>query len=156
MKSARQHNPQYAANVHKGLGSSADKLLRLARRRCDDTSAALAAVRVSRTSTETALVQLDHKMLTEQRRVEQSDNPAAHEDLARFMEEVRIKRANMTATLGQLDERETALNDDLSEALTEMRKFERLIELAERRDRKASDRRETKLVDDLTASRLIR
>ena len=156
MKSARQHNPQYAANVHKGLGIRADKLLRLARRRCDDTSAALAAVRVSRTSTETALVQLDHKMLTEQRRVEQSDNPAAHEDLARFMEEVRIKRANMTATLGQLDERETALNDDLSEALTEVRKFERLIELAERRDRKASDRRETKLVDDLTSSRLIR
>lgn len=136
------------------LGSSADKLLRLARLQSDDTNAALASVRVARASTETALAQLDHQLLTEQRKAEeQRDIIDTSEFMNNFSERVRIKRANMLATLAQLDAQEQSLNDDLSNAYKEIKKFERLIELSERREHKRRAKLKQNASDDLIGVR---
>ncbi len=136
------------------LGSTGSKLLRVARQQCDETTAELAAIRVARTSTETALAQLDHQLLSEQRLAEQKRSITdSTEFMARFSERVRIKRANMLATLAQFDAREQSLNDDLSHAYAEIKKFERLIEMAERRDKKEQNRRQNQTSEDLVSAR---
>jgi len=52
------------------LVKTAEKLLQVARMRGDEVTGSLAAIRVARESTQTALAQLDHSLLQEQRRVE--------------------------------------------------------------------------------------
>ncbi|MEL6379159.1 MAG: hypothetical protein AAGK25_03055 [Pseudomonadota bacterium] len=119
------------------LAHSVQKLLKVARLEADRINADLAAIRVSRTSTETALAQLDHADLQERHRLEkmQAANPAlAMNDAAtNFVERSRIKRANMTATLDQLGTREEAAKTDLQTAYAEIKKLEHLIEISERK-----------------------
>ena len=119
------------------LERSVEKLLKVARLKADDVNAELAAIRVSRNSTETALAQLDHADLQERHRIErmQARDPGLSIEPAinAFTERSRIKRANMAATLAQLNTREAHTKTALQEAFSEIKKLEHLIEIAERK-----------------------
>ena len=122
------------------LANSVAKLLKVARMNADEVNAGLAAIRVSRGSTETALAQLDHAILQERRRIEKEQGDASALDpafidsmMAAYMERIRHKRDNMMTTLGQLADREDRLQDDLQGAYSEIKKLEHLIALTERK-----------------------
>ncbi len=150
------------------LVKTAEKLLQVARMRGDEVTGSLAAIRVARESTQTALAQLDHSLLQEQRRVELAverdredgnvANPIDPAQLmaAKYADKIRINRANMIATLEQLDEREQALNDDLQLNHAEVKKYERLLEVSDRKNKALQQRREEKENDALIAARYSR
>ena len=123
--------------------SGVQKLLQIARLKADDLNVALASIRVSRNATETALAQLDHRTLQEQQRldvIETSQSAAAATEQARnafaeFEEQARINRANMRATLSQLDQREASLKSDLADCYGEMHKLEKLLDMSARQQR---------------------
>lgn len=139
------------------LAHSVQKLLKVARLEADRINADLAAIRVSRSSTETALAQLDHADLQEQHRLEkmQATNPelAANEASTNFVERSRIKRANMTATLDQLAMREETAKSELQTAYGEIKKLEHLIEISERKQGETARRAEAEMRNEMLGVR---
>ncbi|MEL6507783.1 MAG: hypothetical protein AAGL18_08330 [Pseudomonadota bacterium] len=139
------------------LAHSVQKLLKVARLEADRINADLAAIRVSRSSTETALAQLDHADLQEQHRLEkmQATNPAlaANEASTNFVKRSRIKRANMTATLDQLAMREETAKSELQTAYCEIKKLEHLIEISERKQGETARRAEAEMRNEMLGVR---
>lgn len=139
------------------LSRSVEKLLKVARLKADEINASLAAIRVARNSTETALAQLDHGLLEEQCRLEKMRVNHATADLERslnaYTDKVRIKRANMHATLAQLAEREEGLKDDLVEAFAEIKKMEHLVAISEKNSQKTKQKRSFAYQDEMIAAR---
>lgn len=142
------------------LAKTADKLLNVAKMRCDEVKAELAAIRVARESTQTALAQLDHSLLQEQRRVELAHEREGNSDIDpaevmanRYADKIRINRTNMIATLDQLDAREVSLKEALGESHAELKKYERLMEINDRRERDKNNEREERHMQEFLAAR---
>ncbi len=142
-------------------GSTLNKLLKVARVKVDEINASLAAVKVARDSTETAIARLDYSVIEEQRRAEkmqeryqQGESPidmtGAAEDYAK---KIAIKRANMQATLSQLEERERVFNEDLVERYNEIKKLEHLIDSADRKVKTQRGRRAEARQNEMIAAR---
>jgi len=73
--------------------------------------------------------------------------------LAHFAERMRIKRANMLATLAQYEAQEEALRTDLETAQIEINKLEHVAGLADAHQSRKEATANQHLLDDLAARR---
>ncbi len=135
------------------MAANIEKLLRLSRLKVDEAKAGLAAVQVARQSTETALAQLDHAYLQECRRAERQPCDASSSMLAPFAERMRIKRANMLATLAQYEAQEQALRADLEAAQVEINKLDHVVGLVDANQSRKAATANQHLLDDIATKR---
>ena len=125
------------------------KLLKVARARTDEVSARVADLQAARASAEESLLWLDRAVDTES--CAASVNLV---DLARYVGGATEKRKSLKATCAMLDREIAAARDDLAAAFAEMKKFEHLLSLARRTERRLQSKREMAALDD--AARLSR
>lgn len=126
---------------------SRESIIRLKRFQVDDKRRQVAQIEAMIADFDRMASELDDQIQAEQQRVGIDD--VAHFAYPTFAKAAMQRRDNLKASAGELQEQYERAQDELAEAVEELKKIELLEERDQERDREAADAAEQEAMDEI-------